>query len=178
MRMCKVEGCNDIKTVAFNMCDLHYRRYKRTGNTHPPTRYRRHGKCNTREYQAWSSMFSRCNNTEYYKNVCYKGITICERWKEAFVNFYEDMGECPTNYQLDRKNNQKGYFKENCRWVTVEEQARNRSVSKLTPDAVKEIRNIFERGGINQRTLALMYEVSPTTIHEVLKGKTWYESSL
>lgn len=47
---------------------------------------------------------------------------LCERWNQplpqGFLNFLEDMGERPfENYSLDRIDNYKGYFKENCRWV-------------------------------------------------------------
>lgn len=36
------------------------------------------------------------------------------------------MGECPEEYQLDRINNNKGYYKSNCRWATPKQNSRNR----------------------------------------------------
>ena len=47
---------------------------------------------------------------KYYK---LKGITICVRWYE-FENFLADMGRCPEGLELERRNNDLGYFPENC----------------------------------------------------------------
>lgn len=82
----------------------------------------------SKTYKSWDDIIQRCtnhNNPYYY---CYggRGITICERWRDAFVNFLEDMGEAPKGYQIDRINNEKGYYKGNCRWVTPKINNRNR----------------------------------------------------
>ena len=49
---------------------------------------------------------------------------MCEEWK-SFDNFYRDMGDRPDGKTLDRIDNSKGYFKENCRWATHKEQQNN-----------------------------------------------------
>ena len=88
------------------------------------------GRKTTREYQCWANMRSRCESPEKRSDSKYyycRGITVCKRWHK-FENFLADMGECPTNkHTLDRKNNDLGYFKSNCRWVTRKEQMRNTS---------------------------------------------------
>jgi hypothetical protein len=80
-------------------------------------------------YGRWAAMKQRCynkNNTNY-KNYGARGIKICDRWLKSFVNFLEDMGEPPSkNYSLDRIDNNKGYFKENCRWATPTQQNLNK----------------------------------------------------
>lgn len=85
-------------------------------------------------YKTWESIKTRCNpnnntNNEHYAD---KGITVCDRWLESFENFLEDMGDKPSkDMSIDRIDNEKGYSKENCRWSTIEQQARNKSYSKI-----------------------------------------------
>lgn len=86
-----------------------------------------HGMTKSREYSTWRSMRSRCNNPKsaHYQSYGGRGIKICKRW-DKFENFYEDMGERPKGYSLDRIDNNKGYNKKNCRWATKKEQDNNR----------------------------------------------------
>ena len=77
-------------------------------------------------------MLSRCRNPSdsNYKNYGARGIFVCEEWHK-FETFYKDMGDLPFyEAQLDRINNDDGYFKENCRWVTCKENSRNRRTTK------------------------------------------------
>lgn len=89
----------------------------------------------TPEYRTWQAMMERTQNqnTKQYSDYGGRGITVCERWQK-FENFLADMGGRPgKGYSLDRKENNKGYFKENCRWATRKEQNNNqRSNVSLT----------------------------------------------
>lgn len=81
------------------------------------------------EYVAWSSMKKRCkgDNPVTKKHYLEKGITVCDRWLNSFENFLEDMGRRPNErYSLERIENDKGYYKENCMWATQAEQSRNK----------------------------------------------------
>lgn len=73
----------------------------------------------TKSYQCWRLMIYRCNDplSAAYKNYGGRGIKVCDRWLE-FENFYKDMGEPKKGYAIDRIDNEKGYSKDNCRWVT------------------------------------------------------------
>ncbi len=77
-------------------------------------------------YRKWHSMMARVTHFETYKK-----LGVCDRWKE-YLNFKADMGECPDNrLQLDRIDNQKGYFPGNCRWVTSKQNLDNRRTLKI-----------------------------------------------
>lgn len=82
----------------------------------------------TKEYMVWKAMKGRCANpkSKDYPNYGGRSIRVCDRWRNSFINFLEDMGECPLGYSLDRVNNNKGYSENNCRWATREEQANNK----------------------------------------------------
>jgi len=75
----------------------------------------------------YRNMLKRCAVNSADKKYYYdRGIEVCERWKESFDNFLEDMKLCPENRSLDRIDNKKGYSKDNCRWASENVQKWNR----------------------------------------------------
>ncbi len=88
-----------------------------------------HGLSKTPTWNSWAKMHRRIVMGEDHSSI-YSKITINTSWDD-FEVFLQDMGERPIGKTLDRINNTKGYFKENCRWATQAEQNRNRSTNVM-----------------------------------------------
>lgn len=87
----------------------------------------RHGLSKTPTYKIWAYMIARCHNPRDtgYQYYGARGIKVCKRWRDDFLNFLQDMGERPENLTIDRIDNYKDYQKDNCRWATWTEQGNN-----------------------------------------------------
>ena len=125
----------------------------------------KHGKTHTRAFRIWSHMKGRCLNKNDFKYPIYggRGIKICKRWLN-FKNFLKDMGEPPIEKQIERINNNKGYFPKNCKWATLVEQANNKRNVKLIKFMGKS--QSLKRWCIE---LDLRYKA----IHKRIKNRKW-----
>lgn len=82
------------------------------------------------EYRSWQMAKNRCHNPKGkdYQHYSSRGITVCDRWRDSFDNFMDDMGPKPfPEASLERKDGTLGYCPENCIWADRTTQARNRS---------------------------------------------------
>lgn len=90
----------------------------------------KHGLRKHKLYGVWRSMKERCTLKTHavYKDYGGRGIGICEEWKNDFKKFYDWAIQNGYNEGLtiDRIDNNKGYYPENCRWVTMKIQNTNK----------------------------------------------------
>jgi hypothetical protein len=116
-----------------------------------------HGMSGTPVYQVWSDMRRRCNDhrRRAFKDYGGRGIKVCKRW-DKFENFFADMGDRPSpNHQLDRMNNDRGYYPSNCVWTTRQHQSLNRRSTKWLKIGDVELPVILwaKRTGINHKAI-------------------------
>lgn len=87
------------------------------------------------EYRCWKDMKARCFNRRHKHFAYYggRGIVVCDRWRNDFTAFLEDVGLRPTpKHTIDRyPNNDGNYEPGNVRWATRAEQVANRRSSRL-----------------------------------------------
>lgn len=128
-------------------------------------------KSKTSEYNSWKSMKARCLNKNHdaYSKYGGRGITICHNWIDSFDRFLSDMGPRPIGTSLDRIDNEKGYYPENCRWADSKQQNNNQRTN-----------HIIEYNGC-RKTLTQWAEylgIKTSTLHKRLNlyGKTKKEA--
>lgn len=111
----------------------------------------------------------RCTNSKDkdYKHYGGRGITVCSEWfsYDAFYEWALSSGYSD-NLTLDRKDNNKGYAPDNCKWSTMKEQSRNRR--NTTSINGKCLVEISEETGININTLWYRYTHIPNSSYEDL----------
>lgn len=93
-------------------------------------RFKKHGGRNSKLYRIWSNMKDRCNNPDckVYSDYGERGIKVCKEWiddfsafqKWALANGYKE------GLTIDRKDNDKGYSPDNCRWTDRKIQGNNK----------------------------------------------------
>lgn len=126
----------------------------------------KHGFSSHPAYGSWCAMNRRCydENADSWAYYGGRGITVCERWRDSFDSFWDDMG--PTwapGLSIDRIDGAGNYCPENCRWATSIEQNNNLSSNVVieTPSGPMNLSEAARKYGIGPRTLA--YRKQQTT---------------
>lgn len=88
----------------------------------------------TRLYRIWQAMKRRC---DYEKNSNFKyyggrGIAVCDEWQHDFASFrdWALSNGYKEDLSIDRIDVNGNYCPENCRWVSMAEQQRNKRNNK------------------------------------------------
>lgn len=113
-----------------------------------------HGASRTPEHNIWKTIKQRTLNENNVDYPAYggRGIKLCDRWKNSFESFIEDMGKRPSpSHSIDRLNGDGDYEPNNCRWSTPEEQANNKSTN---------LRFVYEDQNLTLAQIAKLNNVS------------------
>ena len=209
---CSVDRCGTPR-IARGWCSKHYQRWLlRGGNPSKKLKSgRRPGTIQGQDNPNWRGgkashplihiyrdMVARCHSPRHtrYQDYGGRGIRVCERWRDDFWAFVEDVGPRPEGktkggkayWQLDRVDNDGDYEPGNVRWATPTQQIENRRTpdysrvlrgSQQTLHKLKEdeVLNIVRRASTGkrgiQRRLAEEYGVTASTINRIMKGQLW-----
>ncbi|MFA1509905.1 hypothetical protein ACDN41_11815 [Priestia aryabhattai] len=82
-------------------------------------------------YSTWLNMKDRCYNpnNSHYQYYGERGIHLCDEWKDDFKSFYDwsiDNG-WRKGLSIERKDFNLSYHPDNCCWITLDQQSRNKS---------------------------------------------------
>ncbi len=135
-------------------------------------------------YRVWSKMKERCLNPNHksYKYYGGRGISICSEWLE-FPPFRQWMlaQEYDGTLELDRIDNDQGYFPDNCQLATHTDQVQNRRLPNrhktgkrygrrgFTAEDIYKIRE----SRLTNTALANIYDVHDATIGKIKKRTSW-----
>lgn len=126
-------SCDCGGSATYRMTILNNRSKTHCGCQTDHGTHRTHGMRNSREYSSWISMKRRCMNPDDKDFPRYGaiGITVCPEWIASFSEFYNHIGPRPVGTTLDRIDNRLGYVPGNVRWASLNQQQRNRSISRI-----------------------------------------------
>ena len=128
-------------------------------------------------WSTWRNMRDRCNRStnQDYQYYGGKGIVVCNEWNDylefkkwSILNSYEPN----KNLQIDRIDGNKDYSPDNCRWVDVKTNQRNRDCIILNEEKANEIRTLIY-SGLDDIEISKMYKVHKDTIRDIRTGRTW-----
>ena len=94
----------------------------------------------TRLYSIWCGMRQRCNNPNRTAYNLYggKGVKVCDEWND-YLKFKEwaTTHGYADNLSIDRIDSSKGYYPENCRWITPSENTARANKNHTTRKVIR-----------------------------------------
>jgi hypothetical protein len=93
-------------------------------------RFTSHGDSKTQLHNTWVNIKQRTRNKKNssYKFYGYRGIEMYDVWHDDYIAFknWSELNGYRDGFQIDRIDNDLGYYPSNCRWVTRSENCNNR----------------------------------------------------
>ncbi len=138
---------------------------------------KKHGLRNHSLYKKWKAIKGRCydKNNSSYTNYGKRGIKVCKKWKNDFKKFYNWAIEngWKEELQIDRIDNNGDYRPSNCRFVTLQENLKNKRLlsSRNTSGYcgvswVNRDKKFMSQIIVNKKRYSLGYYINP--VHAAL----------
>lgn len=126
-------------------------------------------------YNSWQNMKGRCLRKSHPKYYRYggRGIKVCSEWRDSIILFaqWALASGWREGLSIDRIDNDGDYEPSNCRWVSMADNSRRKSTTKITYEQAQVIRSRVKRGE-DQRLIAKEFNVSPPTIRSIERNIT------
>lgn len=137
----------------------------------------------TNLYLVWGGIKNRCYNpnSTSFKNYGFRGIEMCNDWKNDYQSFkkwcFENGYE--KGLSIERIDNDKGYYPDNCKFATKEEQANNRTTTVLVEinGEIKTLREFSKKYNIKYETIRARYNKGKRG-NDLIKKENYYNESL
>lgn len=141
-----------------------------------------HGKSNSRLYDVWHRMKERCYRKKHKSYADYggRGIKVCDEWKNDYTKFeewalshgYDESAEF-MKCTLDRIDVNGDYEPDNCRFVDMKTQCKNRRNNRWIEfnGQIRTMSEWSEITGISQDTLQRRIDVLNWSIERALTTK-------
>lgn len=131
-------------------------------------RYRNKKKDNFRLWSIYHDIKKRCNNpnSSRFKDYGGRGIKMCDEWLNDFDSFadWSKNNGYSDELTIDRKDVDGNYEPQNCRWITIKEQCRNKRNTVLV-----EYNGVTKPLIVWCEELGLIYD----TMHDRIKKRGW-----
>lgn len=133
--VCRCECGNVTEVCAFDLASGHTKSCGCKKSIAASITHTKHGGRKDRLYKVLSNMKNRCYNekSKDYKYYGGRGITICDEWLSSYSKFKEwaymhgyDDSACSGECTIDRIDVNGNYEPNNCRWVSMDVQSKNR----------------------------------------------------
>ena len=180
-------SCNQEVEIRMDTVTEHYKKYdypklcSKCANKLAAKKRVKHGALDTRLYSIWKNMLSRCSPTSVHER--YRNMYVFEEWKHGFIPFQQwalnnGYNESIKDLSIDRIDPKKGYYPENCRFISIAENTRrasirqaNNSNTKIPESELPHIDKLY-KSGMSQQKIANIYGVARTTIAWIVNRKT------
>jgi hypothetical protein len=133
--LCKCDCGNLFKTQLYHVTSKHTKSCGCIQKEKFSQIISKHNLSNTRLYNTYYNMRSRCynKNNKEYQHYGGRGIKVCDEWLDSFQSFYDwSMNNgYKDNLTIDRIDNDIGYSPSNCRWVNLSTQQRNKRNNRI-----------------------------------------------